>query len=301
MANAAVATTLSEIRGLVVEGLRVLDCLRGTQEAILKHLACAPEVPACEMAGVSEHCRIETVQTLLGPGAPPATEVAKLDYQIHARWHVGVIAMGSSAEQVHRQLSRAGETPLCVAFGSSMWIWYGSRRRSSVAAIERLSECVAPGPLLAIGEPGHGLDGWRLTHHQARAALGVALHMPGRFARYTDHCLLAAALQNETLAKSLEQKYLRLFDSQRDGGAKLRQTLRAHIDAGCAASSTAAVLRVDRHTVEDRVRTVERLLGCSLRACLAELDVALRVGELNGSQLPGRQASDRLAGKSTMW
>lgn len=286
MASATIAASLNEIRGLIAEGLRVLDHLRRTQEAVLRHLAITAEAGSREIPSTANagSLRLEIVKSLLEARSSTATEMAKLDYQIHAHWHLGVVAMGVSAEEVLAKLSRVGEISLCVAYHSDAWIWYGSRRRASVAAIEELSECVSSDSLLAVGEPGHGLDGWRLTHYQAQAALGVALHMPERFARYTDHRLLAAALQNETLAKSLEQKYLRLFDGQRDGGAKLRQTLRAHIDAGCVASSAAAVLGVDRHTVEDRVRTVERLLGCSLRACLAELDVALRVGELNASR-----------------
>jgi sugar diacid utilization regulator len=233
------------------------------------------------------------VKSLLAARALSAPEVTKLDYQIQARWHLGVVAMNVSTDAILGRLGRVTDAPLCVELDSTMWIWCGSRRRSAVTAVEDLSEYASLGSLLAVGEPGYGFEGWRLTHHQAQAALEVALHMPERFARYTEHRLLAAALQNETLAKSLEQTYLRLFDSQRDGGSKLRETLRAHIDAGCIASSTAAVLRVDRHTVEDRVRTAERLLGRSLRGCLAELDVALRVGELNGSLVADEQASER--------
>ena len=45
----------------------------------------------------------------------------------------------------------------------------------------------------AIGEPGKGLDGWRLTHRQAQAAMRIALRRPQRLTRYADVALLAVA------------------------------------------------------------------------------------------------------------
>jgi hypothetical protein len=44
-----------------------------------------------------------------------------------------------------------------------------------------------------------------LTHHQAREAHGLAIHMPQRLVWYADAPLLAAALRNDTLARSLKQ------------------------------------------------------------------------------------------------
>src|SRR5665213_761206 len=57
----------------------------------------------------------------------------------------------------------------------------------------------------AVGEPGAGVDGWRLTHRQAQAALLVALRRPGgpRLTRYVDVALLASALRDDVLTSSL--------------------------------------------------------------------------------------------------
>jgi hypothetical protein len=277
----------TERKGLANDG-QVHHHLRRTQESLLEHLTAAIE---CEYlrertASTREQHRLGLVQRLLAKEPVDPADLAELDYQIHARWHLGVIATGAGVDKILRRLSMGSGELLSVSFDTKMWTWYGGRQRASVEAIENLWTNGHVSSLVAIGEPGLGIDGWRLTHCQAQAALGVALRKPQRFARYTDHRLLAAALQNDTLAESLKQKYLSSLGSQRDGGVKLRQTLRAHIDAGCIASSAAAALRVDRHTVEDRVRTAERLLGCPLRVCLAELDVALRVEELDRAFSP---------------
>jgi len=64
----------------------------------------------------------------------------------------------------------------------------------------------------------------------------------------------------------------------------LRRTLRALIDAECNRRAAAAALDIDRHTVESRLRTAERLLGRTLHTCLPELDIALHLEELDGAE-----------------
>ncbi len=152
----------------------------------------------------------------------------------------------------------------------------------TTAEVERLSVNGHADLSVAIGEPGRGVDGWRLTHHQAHAALEVALRKPARFARYADDRLLAAALQNETLARSLTQKYIAPLASQKDS-ATLRQTLRVYFDLESNASSAAHALDVGRRAVKGRVHRVEKLIGCRLHECWAEMEVALRLDELDGA------------------
>jgi DNA-binding PucR family transcriptional regulator len=131
---------------------------------------------------------------------------------------------------------------------------------------------------LAVGGVRRGLDGWRQTHYEAREALPLAVREPGRPVRYTEGPLLAAALENETLATWLRE-FLLPLRSRPDSGLGLLQTLRAYIDTGCNRSSAAATLNVRRQTVTTRLRTVEVLLDRELRTCLAELDTALRLAE----------------------
>ena len=263
-----------------------LHHIRRTQEALLERVTAAIEREYNQelerIARPSEQSRAEIVQRLLSGEPVDSVELAELNYEIHTSWHLAVIAIGAGAEEFLQRLkAHYGRKLLAVSLNETVWAWLGGKQRPTVTDIERLSTNGHMGLTLAIGELGRGIDGWRLTHHQARAALGVALRKPERVALYADGRLLAAALQNDTLAMSLKQKYLTPLGSQRDGGATLRHTLRAYIDAECIATSAASPLKVGRHTVESRVRTVETLLGCPLRACLTELDVALRLEELD--------------------
>jgi hypothetical protein len=145
------------------------------------------------------------------------------------------------------------------------------------------------GVVLALGEPNQDLGGWRLTHRQAQAALLVALRRPkpGGVARYADVALLAFALADEALARSLIDIYLSPLDRQRGGGAVSRETLRAYFAAGRNATSAAAALNVARSTVDNRLHAIEEALGRLLHSCLAELEVALRLEQL--SRDPSRE------------
>jgi PucR C-terminal helix-turn-helix domain len=252
-----------------------------------------------------EQRRAELVRKLLS-GAP--VEVGAFDYDFGA-WHVGVIATGAGAAGALRGL-RVGLRCelLSVPRGEqSVWGWFGGGRRLDSADIERLHTVGEGfvGVSLAIGEPARGLEGWRVTHRQAQAARLVALRRsesrggrgsiprnwsapdripPARgvaFTRYADVALLAAALKDELLSRVLVEVYLAPLEGSRDGGALLRQTLNAYFDAERNATSAAAALGVVRSTVEGRLRTIETRLGRALHTRLAELEVALRLVELD--------------------
>ncbi len=262
----------------------VLRHVLGIFASILERLTCsiAQEYEReLERAGRSlGRRRVEHVQRLL---AGERVDLDALGYQLDA-WHLGVIATGSEAQGALRALAAGVDRRLlAVPQGEeAVWAWLGGPRRLAVDDLERLPS-VAAGTTaaLAIGEPGQGLDGWRLTHKQAQAALLVALHRRGKPTRYAEHMLAAAALRDETLATSLKEMFLSPLAGLRDGGTAMRATLRAYVAAGCNTSSTGHALKVSRRTVETRLRAAEQLLGRSLRTCLAELEVALLIEELD--------------------
>jgi sugar diacid utilization regulator len=206
-----------------------------------------------------------------------------LDYELDA-WHVCAIAQGSRAQEAVRVVVAAapGCQLLTVSRGEeTVWAWLGGQHKLAVADLERrLPNRLQAGVSLAVGEPGRGLEGWRLTHRQAQAALLVALRRPGTLTRYAGNMLVAAALGDEMLARSLREIYLVPLAGQRDRGAVLRETLRAYFAAERNMATAAHGLRVNRHTVERRLRTIETLLGRLLSTCQAELEVALLVEEL---------------------
>jgi hypothetical protein len=76
---------------------------------------------------------------------------------------------------------------LSVSHGESVWAWLGKPRQIQAVDFERvLSHSRHLDVSLALGEPGVGIDGWRLMHHQAREARGVAIYMPQRLTWYAD-------------------------------------------------------------------------------------------------------------------
>jgi sugar diacid utilization regulator len=231
---------------------------------------------------VADQWRRELVHRLLIEAHVSQDDLDLLGYKLDA-WHLGVIATGRTAARALEELRvRLGSELLLIVHGERMWAWFGGSRQIKPVDLKRvLSRGGHKEVPLAIGEAGLGVDGWRLTHYQAREAHRVAVYEPKRLTWYADSPLLAAALRDETLADSLKQKYLVPLRSQKDGGAVLRKTLRAYVDAACSATSAASAVGVGRHAIEGRVQVAEQLIGCAIRTCLAELDVALRMDEVD--------------------
>ncbi|HVA20160.1 MAG TPA: helix-turn-helix domain-containing protein [Solirubrobacteraceae bacterium] len=264
--------TLAEV--LDLQGLLVERLMASVSMEHKRELKRARRSPAQRHA--------ELVQRLL---AGENLGLAELGYHFDA-WHIGLIATGKGATETLRVIAASADRQLLsVSHGEeTVWAWLGGTRRLAVGDLERLMPLEkGRGVSLAIGEPGSGIDGWRLTHHQAQAALLVALHRPRRLTRYAEDMLLAIALRDETLACSLKEIFLSPLRSQRDGGATLLQTLRVYLANGCNASKAGTLLGVTRHTVENRIKTAEQHLGRALDTCQVELQVALRLDELEGS------------------
>jgi hypothetical protein len=237
------------------------------------------------------------VQRLLAEEPVEFAELAELDYDLHALWHLGLIATGTGVQDgLRRVKADLGCEVLLAPCGDGLrWVWLGASRRLKVTDVEHLlSANQAAYGFLAIGGPGRGLDGWRQTHREAKGALLRSLRKPEKVVRYADGPLLLAALENDTLATWLKGFLSPLLVGP-DGGERLLQTLRAYIDTGCNSSSAASKLEVRRHTVGRRRREAEELLGCPLRTCLAELDVALRLVELES----GASGSTNVVGDGT--
>ena len=226
--------------------------------------------------GSLEQRRAEHVERLL---AGELVDPAELAYELDA-WHIAAIAAGRRAKGTMEDLATALDRRLLVVHcdEGTVWAWLGGVRRFDSAELARLASAgPVDGVSLAVGEPGEGAAGWRLTHRQAAAAWPLALRGPRSPVRYADVALLASILQDDILASSLNQLYLSPLAEERDGGAALRRTLRAYFAAGRSASSSAAALGVDRHTVASRLRTVEERLGRPLGDCALELEAALRL------------------------
>lgn len=206
-------------------------------------------------------------------------DTTDLRYELSGH-HVSAIVSGSTAINAVRELAlRIGAELMVVRpDGFVAWAWFGSACEldSSAIAVALSSQS---GVSIAIGEPGFGLAGWRLTYEQAKAAFAVALRARATV-RYADVALVTAILKDEILFSSLRQLYIQPLAAQRDGGEVALETLRAYFRSGRNVSSAAAALGVNRHTVASRLRTIEARLGCHLSVCAADVETVLRAEEL---------------------
>jgi len=225
------------------------------------------------------------VERLLAGEFPDVTEFS-YDFAGH---HLGAVAKGPGASEALRELARSLDRRLfsLPRDDGSLWVWLGGRDALDREDLARLSDTSWPAQMVfALGEPAHGLGGWRLTHQQARAAFPIALRGRRHFVRYGDVALLAAMLQDDLLATSLRRLYLDPLAIERDGGATFRETLRAYFDAELNVSSTAAVLGITRNTVTSRLHAIEEHLGRPIGACGADLEAALRLEEFASQTSP---------------
>jgi DNA-binding PucR family transcriptional regulator len=225
-----------------------------------------------------ERRRLELVKRLLDGEPLDVTELA-YDFQ---RSHVGLVARGPEAEEAIRTLAQALDCrSLVVCAGEqTTWGWIAAGRLDLKEVRSTMSSAFPSAVSLALGEPGEGLAGWRFSHRQARAALQIALRGGEPVVRYADVALLATIIQDDLLCASLHQLYLEPLEAERDGGKLARETLRAYFDTDRNVSSAAASLEVSRQTVTSRLQAIEERLGTAIEGCATEIDIAVRLGEL---------------------
>jgi PucR C-terminal helix-turn-helix domain/GGDEF-like domain len=220
--------------------------------------------------------QIEHVKKLL---AAEPVNPAELAYEL-GDWHIAAAGRGEGAATILHKIAQAADRRLLLVRPDSetVWAWLGGRHKIGV---DEITGCVTGehpiNALVALGEPARGVEGWRLTHQQASAALRIARRGAVGIVRYADVGLLASISQDHVLAISLRQLYLSPLAGGRDGGAGLRETLRAYFTAGRNVSSAASALGVSRQTVGSRLRVIEEKLGRTLESCAPEVEVALRL------------------------
>jgi DNA-binding PucR family transcriptional regulator len=223
--------------------------------------------------------RRETVKSLL---AGKLVDHSKLGYDLDDH-HLAVMAKGEGAGELMRRFAKAVDRRLLSVQREEepVWAcWLGGRRQlTPEQAMAAIAGEVPDGVFVTVGEPGEGLQGWRFSHLQAKAALPVAERRSQPVVRYADVALLASITRDDLVAASLRQFYLAPLEQARDGGKVARETLRVYFDAERNVSSTAAALGVDRRTVRNRIRTIEGLLGRPLKGSVADLEIALRLDD----------------------
>ena len=246
--------------------------------------------------------RAARVRILLG-GQPvdiDATESA-LGYRLRQR-HIGLIAwvtdtpngsegltrLDQLASSAARVLGSPGR-PLFVPRDETLaWIWLPVSGNEVVSG-ERLSKAFDNGDgsaRIAAGEPGYGLDGFRLTHQQAVRTQGLALAAePGsRLTTFADVGAVALICTDISAARSWVWGMLADLALDDEPHARLRETLQVFLSTG-SYTITAERLVLHKNSVQYRIRKAEDALGGPISDRGADLELALRACQYLGQAI----------------
>ncbi len=257
-----------------------LQHLRRTQDALLEHIIGAIEDEYhSELGDVPpELQRRATVDALLSGAEVDAAQLDTLAYGLDA-WHIGVVGLGTGVRRVVKDLAARLNCQLLSVeqHHDTLSAWLGGNRKLAPRDIERGFSNQRTAATVVIGRQHRGIDGFRLTHQEAQAALPVAARQPGGLIRSTDVVLEAAVLGDATLFRLLQGAYLAPLDDLPDKGRAIRATLRAYFDAEYNVAETARSLGLTSRAVRNRLAKASGRLGYPIPERHAELEVALRL------------------------
>ena len=243
------------------------------------------------MRGAS-HLRAETVRAILAE--EPIDEETlhrRLGYDIRRR-HVAIrVASGTSEvrglERAAREAAAAvapGE-PLIVPSGAASFdVWSGSYDAVDTTRLELYEP--PEGIRVAFGRPGQGLEGFRRSHREAVQAARVTSLARGveriavGYARVELVSLLASDLPR---AREFVATRLGPLAVVGEPAQRLRETLRAFLEAGGRSMRAAKELYVHQNTVTYRVKRAEELLERRVTEDPVELMCALILAETLGT------------------
>ena len=171
---------------------------------------------------------------------------------------------------------------LTIPLGGQLACWAGLR--DAMPTLEDLAARLgtAPGyPLrVAIGLPGHGMEGFRRSHREALLARRVAEVLGygnGGCVRFADIGLDVLLTQDLDEARRFVKRELGPLAEDLEGSRRLVVTLLAFLEEGASFARAARRLGVHENTIAYRVHRAEELLGHRIAHRRLELHVALRL------------------------
>lgn len=245
--------------------------------------------------------RLARVQALLDGRSCDTEELDTVIGFSSARPMVGVVVwcgretaepdrLGRLERHLDRLASCLGTGPrsaLSVApDDSTLWAWIPCRAVDLASVTARMDD--APGGVRAtVGDPGAGLDGFRVSHRQARQAQTIALAAgPGHALP-----LLTSSQLGPLALVSAEVRDLRTWVGSVLGGlaaddencARMRETVWSYLSSGSSLNTAAAELHLHKNTIQYRIRKAEETRGRPISEGRIDVEVALLACRLLGS------------------
>jgi hypothetical protein len=242
--------------------------------------------------------RAETLETILaGEPIDGALAGRRLGYELD-RQHTALVAwlqaqeegrdthaaMEAAIAQVQERLGARGGLVHSLGLLSTA-AWIGTREPVASRQLDdlRFDLQAAPGVRIAIGEPGHGIAGFRQSHDealQARRIAELAARPAGTVTLYARVALAAIATADLDRARVFVRRELRGLAADDDLTTRLTATLRIYLEEHSSRGRTAKRLGIHENTVRYRIKQAEEVLGRSVDQRTLELRVALALAHL---------------------
>jgi len=229
------------------------------------------------------------------------TVEAELGYRLRQQ-HVGLIAWnpdpasgGAGLARIERLVMAAAQAlgcagrPLLVPRDeASVWAWLPLGRQTNVRweLLHKAVDDADPGTRLAAGALAPGVEGFRLTHQQARLAQELALTAgpagprTTAFAQTGPVALLCADLK---ATRAWVHSTLGALAIDDEPQARLRETARVFLSTGGSFTATAEQLMLHKNTVHYRIRKAEEIRGGPLQESRLDVELALSACRWLGS------------------
>jgi PucR C-terminal helix-turn-helix domain len=247
-----------------VTRLRLARILGSVFDRLLTAIVRAYEVGSAARGSVPRR-ELTAVMSLLA-GAP--VQELPGPYRLEGH-HVAVVCGPSPEADLFDRLAKQLQAQLLTVHpaGVNSWSWLGFAKSVDSPSLRRTIDSLIPSGLpIAVGACETGVDGWRATHLQAKAAYRIAGRR-GAAVHYEEVPLEASVVGDPLLRDFLRRRYLEPLKCGRAEGAGLLETLRAYFSLARNGASTSACLGVSRQTVINRLHTVEERIERPLASC----------------------------------
>jgi hypothetical protein len=209
---------------------------------------------------------------------------------------------GRDPNRLERTASAVAEAlgmsePLAVQPGASeLWAWLSGLSRPEIGPNLLVHSLAQPtGVRIAAGRVGVGIEGFRKSHIEARAAAAVAvLAGPGALAvtHYDDIELVSLLSADLERARAFVADELDGLAGSDQASARLRETTLVLLQEGMSNSRAAQRLHVHSNTIAYRTARAQELLGRRLVDRRIQVAAALMLAQTLGDVVLDAQGSD---------
>jgi sugar diacid utilization regulator len=297
---AQIATQAAEIATIVEASIRLSDVTFGYIDTISEKVVAAHQAERERWLRNRGAVRSARVMSILADGTADIDEAEKvLGYplrQFHRAavvWnddHTGQQDQLSRLERVVTKLAEhygSERAPLIIAPDeSTIWAWLPM---TEAASIRRDIAKLAPSERvwIALGDPAPGVDGFRLSHRQARQAQIVAMSAGaahrGAITESRTAGPVALMCTDLEAVRAWVATVLGPLAVDDEANERLRETVWSFLSSNGSYTAAAQELMLHKNTVQYRIRKAEQARGRPLSDGRLDVEVALLAATLLGA------------------